>query len=51
MHPGVIRLDNVAKHHGRQVLFIESSMTLNPGVMVGLVGPNGAATSIMTSAR
>ncbi len=41
----MIRLDNVSRQHGRQVLFLESSMSLNPGEKVGLVGPNGAGKS------
>ena len=38
----MIRLDNVSKQNGRQLLFIEASATLQRGEKVGLVGPNGA---------
>ena len=38
----MIRLDNVSKQHGHQILFIEASATLLKGEKAGLVGPNGA---------
>ena len=38
----MIRLDNIAKQHGRQILFAEASAVLNRGEKVGLVGPNGS---------
>jgi ATPase subunit of ABC transporter with duplicated ATPase domains len=38
----VIRLDNISKQHGPQILFIEASAVLLRGEKVGLVGPNGA---------
>jgi len=38
----VIALTNISKRYGRQILFVESSLQLNPGEKVGLVGPNGA---------
>jgi ATPase subunit of ABC transporter with duplicated ATPase domains len=41
----VIRLDSVAKQHGRQILFVDASCTLERGEKVGLVGPNGAGKS------
>ncbi len=41
----MIRLDNISKQHGHQLLFIDSSMVLLKGEKVGLVGPNGAGKS------
>jgi ATPase subunit of ABC transporter with duplicated ATPase domains len=38
----MIRLDNISKQNGQQLLFIEASAALNKGEKVGLVGPNGA---------
>src|SRR5260221_8323508 len=43
----MIRLDNVSKQNGRQILFIETSMALNKGEKVGLVGPNGAGKTTL----
>jgi ATPase subunit of ABC transporter with duplicated ATPase domains len=37
----MIRLDDISKQHGHQILFIEASAALNRGEKVGLVGPNG----------
>jgi hypothetical protein len=37
----MIRLDNVSKQNGHQILFIEASTALYKGEKVGLVGPNG----------
>jgi ATPase subunit of ABC transporter with duplicated ATPase domains len=41
----MIRLDNISKQHGSQILFLEASMSLFRGDKVGLVGPNGAGKS------
>ena len=41
----MIRLDNISKHHGHQLLFIEASMVLQKGEKVGLAGSNGAGKS------
>jgi ATPase subunit of ABC transporter with duplicated ATPase domains len=41
----VIRLDNISKQHGPQILFVEASAALLRGEKVGLVGPNGAGKS------
>src|SRR6202451_2460132 len=38
----MIRLDNISKQHGHQILFIDASMGIQKGEKVGLVGPNGA---------
>ncbi len=37
----MIRLDNIGKQNGQQIIFIEASAALNKGEKVGLVGPNG----------
>ncbi len=41
----MISLDNVSKAYGKQLLFMETSATVNRGEKVGLVGPNGAGKS------
>ncbi len=41
----MIRLDNVSRQHGNQILFVEISAAVNRGEKVGLVGPNGAGKS------
>jgi ATPase subunit of ABC transporter with duplicated ATPase domains len=41
----VIRLDQISKQHGPQILFIEASAAIHRGEKVGLVGPNGAGKS------
>ena len=41
----MIRLDQVSKQHGAQILFLEAAMGLFRGEKVGLVGPNGAGKS------
>jgi len=38
----VIRLDSVSKQHGKQILFLEASMSAHRGEKIGLVGPNGS---------
>ncbi len=43
----MIRLDNIGKQHGRQILFIEASAALQKGERIGLVGPNGAGKSTL----
>ena len=43
----MIRLDNVSKQHGHQILFIEASATLLKGEKAGLVGPNGAGKTTL----
>src|ERR1700759_3938036 len=43
----MIRLDNITKQNGHQVLFIEASAALNKGEKVGLVGPNGAGKTTL----
>jgi ATPase subunit of ABC transporter with duplicated ATPase domains len=41
----VIRLDQISKQHGPQILFVEASAAIHRGEKVGLVGPNGAGKS------
>jgi ATPase subunit of ABC transporter with duplicated ATPase domains len=43
----MIRLDNVSKQIGHQILFIEASAVLLKGEKVGLVGPNGAGKTTL----
>jgi ATPase subunit of ABC transporter with duplicated ATPase domains len=43
----MIRLDNIGKQNGHQILFIEASAALNRGEKVGLVGPNGAGKTTL----
>ena len=43
----MIRLDNISKQSGHQLLFIDASMGLMKGEKVGLVGPNGAGKSTL----
>ncbi len=38
----LIRLDSIAKQHGKQILFMDASAAINRGEKCGLVGPNGA---------
>ena len=43
----MIRLDNISKQNGRQLLFIEATAALQRGEKIGLVGPNGAGKSTL----
>jgi ATPase subunit of ABC transporter with duplicated ATPase domains len=43
----MIRLDNVSKQNGRQLLFVEASAALQRGEKIGLVGPNGAGKTTL----
>jgi ATPase subunit of ABC transporter with duplicated ATPase domains len=43
----MIRIDNVSKQNGSQILFIETSATLLKGEKIGLVGPNGAGKTTL----
>ncbi|MFO0744556.1 MAG: ABC-F family ATP-binding cassette domain-containing protein [Myxococcota bacterium] len=40
-----VRIDQISKQHGPQILFLDASMTAFRGEKVGLVGPNGAGKS------
>ena len=41
----MIRLDAVSKQHGKQILFMDASISVFRGDKVGLVGPNGSGKS------
>src|SRR5579871_5731106 len=43
----MIRLDNISKQNGHQILFIDASMGIQKGEKVGLVGPNGAGKTTL----
>ncbi|OUJ04069.1 ABC-F family ATP-binding cassette domain-containing protein [Acetobacter cibinongensis] len=43
----MIRLDNISKHNGQRLIFIEASAALQKGEKIGLVGPNGAGKSTL----
>ena len=43
----MIRLDNISKQNGHQILFIEASAALLRGEKIGLVGPNGAGKTTL----
>src|SRR3981189_2341723 len=43
----MIRLDNVSKQNGHQLLFIEASAAIQKGEKVGLVGPNGSGKTTL----
>ena len=43
----MIRLDNISKQNGHQIVFIDASAALNRGEKVGLVGPNGAGKTTL----
>ncbi len=43
----MIRIDQVSKQNGHQILFIEASAALHRGEKVGLVGPNGSGKTTL----
>ncbi|AOX16744.1 ABC-F family ATP-binding cassette domain-containing protein [Kozakia baliensis] len=43
----MIRLDNISKHNGQRLIFIEASAALQKGEKIGLVGPNGAGKTTL----
>ena len=43
----MIRIENISKQNGHQILFIEASAALQKGEKVGLVGPNGAGKTTL----
>jgi ATPase subunit of ABC transporter with duplicated ATPase domains len=43
----MIRLDNISKQSGHQIVFIEASAALQKGEKVGLVGPNGSGKTTL----
>src|SRR5947209_5386049 len=43
----MIRVDNISKQNGHQIVFIEASATLQKGEKAGLVGPNGSGKTTL----
>ena len=43
----MIRIENVSKHNGNHIIFIEATAALQKGEKVGLVGPNGAGKTTL----
>jgi len=43
----MIRLENISKQNGKQIVFIEASAALQKGEKAGLVGPNGAGKTTL----
>jgi ATPase subunit of ABC transporter with duplicated ATPase domains len=43
----MIRLDNIGKQNGHQILFVEASAALQKGEKIGLVGPNGSGKTTL----
>jgi ATPase subunit of ABC transporter with duplicated ATPase domains len=43
----MIRLDNISKQNGHQIVFIEAAATLQKGEKAGLVGPNGSGKTTL----
>src|SRR4051794_36334712 len=46
-HALMIRLDNVGKQNGHQIVFIEASAAVQKGEKIGLVGPNGSGKTTL----
>jgi len=43
----MIRIDNISKQNGHQIVFIEASAALNRGEKIGLVGANGTGKTTL----
>jgi ATPase subunit of ABC transporter with duplicated ATPase domains len=43
----MIRLDNVGKQNGHQIVFIEATAAVQKGEKIGLVGPNGSGKTTL----
>jgi ATPase subunit of ABC transporter with duplicated ATPase domains len=43
----MIKLENIGKQNGKQIVFIEASAALQRGEKIGLVGPNGAGKTTL----
>src|SRR3954454_20005949 len=47
LRASMIRLDNISKQNGHQIVFIEASTALQRGEKIGLVGPNGSGKTTL----
>ncbi len=43
----MISFSNIHKQYGKQLVFVDASLQLNPGEKIGLVGPNGAGKTTL----
>src|SRR5688572_22310434 len=43
----MISFSRISKQYGKQVLFVDATLQLNPGEKVGLVGPNGSGKTTL----
>jgi ATPase subunit of ABC transporter with duplicated ATPase domains len=43
----MIRIDQISKQNGHQILYVEASAALNRGEKIGLVGPNGSGKTTL----
>ena len=43
----MIRFDGISKQNGRQLVFVDASVSLQRGEKIGLVGPNGAGKTTL----
>jgi ATPase subunit of ABC transporter with duplicated ATPase domains len=43
----MISISGISKQYGRQVLFVDASLQVNPGEKIGLVGPNGSGKTTL----
>ena len=43
----MISFSKISKQYGKQLIFVEASLQLNPGERAGLVGPNGAGKTTL----
>src|SRR6204780_3456213 len=43
----MISFSNIHKQYGKQLVFVDASLQLNPGEKIGLVGPNGSGKTTL----
>ncbi|HEY4364993.1 MAG TPA: ABC-F family ATP-binding cassette domain-containing protein [Bryobacteraceae bacterium] len=43
----MISFSNINKQYGKQLVFVDASLQLNPGEKIGLVGPNGSGKTTL----